>query len=161
MTAACGSGSFGSGSGTSSSTVSPTPAQCGDGLASQDLAGRCRAAPTAMGALEAEDGVIATAALSAAGVQSASRQVLVTWQPYSTDVSGYVVYYGTTPDNTSIYASDLSVASGAVNPLAPSVTYDATRDLSLSAGQSVCFRVYAYDGAHTLSDRSELTCTVV
>jgi hypothetical protein len=31
-------------------------AQCGDGLAAQDLAGRCRALPPTMGALEASNG---------------------------------------------------------------------------------------------------------
>jgi len=31
-------------------------AQCGDGLAAQDLAGQCRAVPPTMGALEASNG---------------------------------------------------------------------------------------------------------
>lgn len=152
LVAGCGSGLSGSSSATGACA----------GLAGQDLTGKCRSIPTTMGALEASDGSGATAALvaSASVSQSASRALQVSWQPLS-DASGYVVYFGKTPDSAHVLVSDLPANSGLVNPSAPEITYDAARDLGLYVGDTACFQIYGYDSARTLLDPPTLVCTTV
>ena len=72
-----------------------------------------------------------------------------------------MVYFGRTADTANVFASDLPTNSGLLDPSAPAVTYDSARDLGLYAGDSVCFRIYAYDLARALSDQSNLVCTAV
>ena len=58
-----------------------------------------------------------------------------------------MVYFGKTTDTANVFVSDLPANSGLFNPQAPAVTYDSARDLGLCAGDSVCFRIFAYDAA--------------
>jgi hypothetical protein len=137
-------------------TSGGTSAQCtSTGLAAVDLSGQCRATPQAtMGALEASSGAIATARATVSG---ASQQLIVAWQPAPDPVAGYVIYYGPTPDAANALLSDLS--AGSYNPAAPSVSYDPMRDLGVSSGDQVCFRIFPYDSVRTLSDTPQLFCT--
>ena len=155
----CGGGL--SGPGQDSTVVSF--AQCSGGLAAQDLAGQCRTVPPTMGALETSDGT-GTAGASIASfdvAQTASRSLQISWQPLDNNASGYMVYFGKTADTANVFVSDLPADSGLIDSSAPTVTYDSARDLGLYAGDSVCFRIHAYDLARALSDLSTLVCTAV
>ena len=72
-----------------------------------------------------------------------------------------MVYFGKTADTANVFVSDLPTDSGLIDPSAPVVIYDSVRDLGLYAGDSVCFRIHAYDLARALSDLSTLVCTAV
>lgn len=136
------------------------PVQCGSGLAALDLAGQCRTASPTPGALEANDGTSTAGAsvLSLAVAQSASKSVLVSWQPFGNNTAGYMVYYGTTADTVNVLVSDLPLNSGLYDASAPSITYDSVRDLGMYAGDTVCFRIYAYDPARTIVGQITLSC---
>jgi hypothetical protein len=134
----------------------PTPIACSStGLAATDLAGQCRAAPTTMGALEIGSSSGSSFA-SLTATQTATSSLRVSWQPLGTDTSGYMVYFGKTAETANVFVSDLS--AGRFNPGAPSISYNAARDLGLYAGDSVCFRIYAYDSARALSGKSTVVC---
>ncbi len=143
-------------------SVVPT-AQCGGGLAAQDLAGQCRALPTTPGALEASDGISAAvvSVKSLAIQQTVSRSLQVSWQPFGNNTAGYLVYFGKTADAANVLVSDLSTDSGLFDPSAPTVTYDSVRDLGLYVGDTVCFRIYAYDPAHTIVGQVFLGCSAI
>ena len=130
----------------------PTPITCSStGLATTDLAGQCRAAPTTMGALEiGSSGGSSFASLT--GTQTTTRSLQVSWQPLGTNTSGYMVYFGKTAETANVFVSDVSTTN---------VSYNAARDLGLYSGDSVCFRIYAYGSTRALSSQSTLVCTVV
>jgi len=137
--------------------------QCGSGLAAHDLTGQCRAVPATPGALEASDGtsVAGLSVVPLAVPQAASRLLQVSWQPFGNDTSGYVVYFGKTADTTNVLVSDLPTDSGLFDPSAPTVTYNSVRDLGLYSGDTVCFRIYAYNLARTLVGEVSLGCSMV
>lgn len=146
-----------------SPTPEPTVIECGSGLAAQDLAGQCRAVPPTPGALEAVAGTSA-AGISVASLtvsQMASRVLQVGWQPFGDNASGYLVYYGTTADTANALVSDLPTNSGLINPAAPTVTYDSVRDLGLYVGDTVCFRIHAYNSARTVIAEAFLGCSAI
>lgn len=95
------------------------------------------------------------------GGTSSSSIVYVAWNP-TTDstVTGYQVFYGPTLDAATTLASSVAIAASGFNPQAPSVSYRTWEDLGLHAGDSVCFRLRAYnpDG---VSDPTAGTCTQV
>ena len=117
-----------------------------------------------MGALEAvgqeTTAVVLNVATTAQSVQSNST-LNIAWSPYPGIATGYFVYYGPTVDTATTFASDLQIGLENFNPSAPSITYDAMQDFGLSAGNTVCFRILAYDPAHVPYDWSEAQCTVV
>jgi len=146
-----------------SPTPEPTVIECGSGLAAQDLAGQCRAVPPTPGALEAVAGTSA-AGISVASLtvsQTAARVLQVGWQPFGDNASGYLVYYGTTADAANALVSDLPTNSGLINPAAPTVTYDSVRDLGLYVGDTVCFRIHAYNSARTVIAEAFLGCSAI
>jgi hypothetical protein len=159
-----GCGSSLSGDSSVSSSLSSLPSQCANsaGLAAQDLAGQCRGTTLTMGALEIDRSAsAATAAVSAslgAGTNTASATLTISWQPAANDAAGYMVYYGSTAETASVLVSDLPADGSSVDPAAPSVTYDSTRDLGLYAGDPVCFRIFPYDASRSLSSESQLVC---
>ncbi len=154
---ACGGGE----SDNSGTLPPPASAQCSNGLASQDLAGQCRATPQAtMGALETPFSASASS-MPAAAQENSTTTLRVTWNPYSGNLSGYLIYFGPSADAANSLASDLPLASGLFDPAAPTVIYDPLRDLSLRPGDPVCFRIGAYDRSGSLADWSELACAVV
>lgn len=74
--------------------------------------------------------------------------IALTWAPSPDRVDGYVVYSGATVDTISKRIAD---------SLSPGIEFNAGRDLSLSYGQQVCFRVRAYVGGQE-SAPSEPAC---
>jgi hypothetical protein len=127
------------------------------------LSGQCRAVPPTPGALEAIAGT-GTAGISVASLsvsQTASRLLQVSWQPFGNNASGYMVYYGQTADSATALISDLSTGSGLINSSAPTVTYNSVPDLGLYVGDTVCFRIHAYDLAHTVIAETFLGCSAI
>ncbi len=119
-----------------------------------------------MGALEVYESQVA----SAAGVDTAASittqdfgasSLLISWQPYQGTTSGYLVYYGPTSETATNLASDLPIGASNLEPSAPSVSYQPALELGLNTGDSVCFRILAYDAARVPYDWSEIQCTVV
>ncbi len=87
-------------------------------------------------------------------------RLTLNWSPNSDTVAGYLVYYGPTSGTVTQQLSDLHIESGEINPKAPSVTYDVSKDLQMQVGDNVCFGVKAYNtvGESTLS---KLTCAKI
>jgi hypothetical protein len=142
----------------------PSPVvQCGSGLAALDLAGQCRGVSPTPGAFEASDGISTAGAsvVSLAVAESASSSLQVSWQPFGSNTAGYMVYYGTTAETVNVLVSDLAQNSGLYDASAPSVTYDSVPDLGMYAGDTVCFRIYAYDPARTVVGQIYLDCRVI
>lgn len=137
--------------------------ECGSGMAARDLSGQCRASPPTPGALEAIDvtNVAMASVQSIAVAQSASQLVQISWQPFGNNTAGYMVYYGTSANTVNVLVSDLSLNSGLINPSAPSVTYDSVRNLGLYAGDTVCFRIDAYNSARTILEQVSLGCRAI
>jgi hypothetical protein len=137
---------------------------CASGPA--DLSGMCRntSAPS-MGALEAVGTQTASAAainsFATAQQETGSSVLNISWSPYQGTASGYFVYYGPTSDSTTTLASDIPIGAANFDSAAPAVSYQATLDLGLNTGDSVCFRILAYDTARVPYTWSEIQCTVV
>lgn len=92
--------------------------------------------------------------------EAAPGEVLLqlAWEPNTDPVAGYRVYYGPTADQATNQASDLAAVSGNFDAQSPNVVYNAQRDLGLSSGANVCFRLRAYDQSGALSDWSAAAC---
>ena len=76
---------------------------------------------------------------------SADVDLTLTWKPSAGDVLGYRVYYGPTSGTVTQQLSDLYIATGEVDARTPAVTYNATNHLGMRSGDSVCFKVKAYN----------------
>jgi len=141
----------------------PSLVQCDSGLAARDLVGQCRTVSPTPGALEANDGISTAGAsvVSLAVAQSASSSLQVSWQPFGNNTAGYMVYYGTTAATVNVLVSDLALNSGLYDASGPSVTYDSARDLGMYAGDTVCFRIYAYDPARAIVGQIALGCITI
>jgi hypothetical protein len=141
----------------------PSLVQCDSGLAARDLVGQCRTVSPTPGALEANDGTSTAGAsvVSLAVAESASSSLQVSWQPFGNNTAGYMVYYGTTADTVNVLVSDLALNSGLYDTSGPSVTYDSARDLGMYTGDTVCFRIYAYDPARTIVGQITLGCITI
>lgn len=85
----------------------------------------------------------------------------LSWQPNADPVAGYRVYFGTSESSATNMLSDISTANRALNSQAPSVTYNAGRDLGLDPGSEACFRLRAYNSTGTLSEWSQAACTTI
>jgi hypothetical protein len=87
--------------------------QCSNGLPA-DLSGVCRNPAPTMGALEAVDSQVASAAaisITTTPLQDPGASVLNGWSLYQGTASGYFAYYGPTSDNTNL-ASNLPMMPG-------------------------------------------------
>lgn len=82
----------------------------------------------------------------------------LSWESNPDPVAGYRVYFGTTAGGATTHLSDLTIASRALNSQAPSVTYNAGRDLGLDPGSQACFRLRAFNSEGVLSDWSHSAC---
>ncbi|MGF1615666.1 MAG: Ig-like domain-containing protein, partial [Gammaproteobacteria bacterium] len=78
--------------------------------------------------------------------------------PPAEKVQGYRVYFGSTASEAKKEVANLSVAKASFDASAPSVKFNAWDDIRAKAGQTVCFRVTAYN-AVGMSDFSEAACT--
>ena len=84
------------------------------------------------------------------------------WQPSNDGVvAGYRVYYGATGDDATTQASDLALNASSFNPRSPTIAYNAQRDLGLSTGETVCFRLRAYNSQGALSAWSAPACATI
>ena len=136
--------------------------QCATGPA--DLSGQCRSTTPTPGALEAIGPAISAVALNlATSVQSVQTgsTLNISWLPYPGIASGYFIFYGSTSDTATTLASDLSYNTSNFDASAPSVSYQPLLDLGLSMGDTVCFRILAYDTARVPYTWSEVQCTSV
>ena len=105
-------------------------------------------------------GVSVQGPLPAAGPGESLLQLA--WQPNNDGVvAGYRVYFGPSGDQATTQATDLALTAANFNAQAPSIVYNAQRDLGLSAGQNVCFRLRAYNQQGTLSAWSAATCATI
>jgi hypothetical protein len=91
---------------------------------------------------------------------AADVSLTLTWQPNPDAVLGYSIYYGPTGDTADRQASDVSVDSRLFDASAPALTFNATDDLGLRLGDSVCFRIQAYN-SNGKSPLSDPVCTVI
>ncbi len=92
---------------------------------------------------------------------NAPEALNLAWLPHPDEtVAGYIVYYGPNIDTVTQVASNLSVGSPNFNPQAPAVQYNAEIDLRLQPGDTVCFRLKAYN-VDGLSDYSPGVCTLI
>jgi hypothetical protein len=110
--------------------------------------------------LKTNDGTIGLPPTSD-GVIAGDTVIQLAWQANSDSVAGYVVYYGPTPDSATTTASNLSLTSPSFDAAAPAVSFNAGNDLSLKHGDSVCFRLRAYNAAAVLSAWSNAACSVI
>jgi hypothetical protein len=162
-------GSSGDSSVSSSAATFPgsTIIQCSSGPA--DLSGACRnTAALTPGALEVVGSQVAPANVSLGGFvavqQTSDRSIAdtlnINWSPYPESVSGYLVYYGSTPETATTLASDLPSDASNFDASAPSISYQPLQ-LGLNSGDTVCFRIQAYDTAGVPYDWAEVQCTAV
>ena len=158
----------GSSDGSSSGGAAPVGGQitqCTSGPS--DLAGVCRNnSALTMGAFEAVEPQVASAAAlnTVATIQQVSAEATrnnIGWSPYPGSATGYYVYYGPTSDTANTLASDVPIDSTNLTASALTVSYQPTLDLGLSTGDTVCFRILAYDTGRVPYNWSELQCTVV
>lgn len=95
------------------------------------------------------------------GNSSADPILQLSWQPNTDEIAGYIVAYGATDATATTTASTLALGSNGFNAQSPSVSYYAGRDLNLAAGDSVCFRLRAYNSSNTVSDWSPAICGTI
>ena len=167
LSALGGGGSSGGSSSGGTAPVGGQITQCTIGPA--DLAGACRnTSALTPGALEAIGPEIASAA--ALNIVAAAQEVSIgsvpntlniAWSPFPGSASGYFVYYGPTSDTANTLASDLPIDGANLNASAPTISYQPTVDLGLSTGDTVCFRILAYDTGRVPYTWYETQCTVV
>ncbi|MBL1276871.1 MAG: cadherin-like domain-containing protein, partial [Ectothiorhodospiraceae bacterium] len=84
------------------------------------------------------------------------------WSPNlaGDSVIGYRIYTGSTIGTANTEISNTLVSSNGFTASAPSISYDAWNDLALKKGDTVCFRVKAYNEAG-LSGFSTGICDVI
>jgi len=90
---------------------------------------------------------------------AAGVNVTFSWDPNPTTdfVLGYRVYTGSTLATATMEVSNLTVGSNGFDATAPSLNYDAWNDLGLEKGDTVCFRLKAYNSVGS-SDFSTGIC---
>lgn len=89
--------------------------------------------------------------------------IKLTWSPNapSDNVLGYRLYLGASEDATTMMMVDeITVVQAGFDPAMPTISYDAWADFRLRLGETVCFRMTAYNTAGE-SDFSNPACKVV
>ena len=79
------------------------------------------------------------------------------WEPNSGTVNGYVIYFGFSSGSANTFVKNISTADASFNPVAPSVSLS---NLGVSSGDTVCFKLKAYNDAG-FSDFTNTVCKVV
>ena len=82
------------------------------------------------------------------------------WLPNTDRVDGYIVEYGPSEYAAMQIASTLYNNSGLFDPDNPAVQLDVYDDLGLNQGESVCFRIRAFN-ANSASAPSAPMCTII
>lgn len=89
-----------------------------------------------------------------------NTKLTVTWNANPGTVDGYIVYFGPSVSAVTSEATNITAFAGSFDPANPTIEYDSWYDLSLRLGDSVCFKLRAYN-ADGLSDWSLPACTTV
>jgi hypothetical protein len=84
----------------------------------------------------------------------------LTWQADNETLEGYQIYYGSSPETATREISDIKAFSGSFDFSAPLIQYASWSDLGLQPGNTVCFKVRAYN-ADGVSDWSAAVCGVI
>ena len=133
-------------------------AGCGSGLVGPSAAGPTSLSPLTPPPLTEPP---STPSPSTPPLTSAPLSIYVAWQPHSDPtVTGYVIYYGPSVAAATTVASDQRIDDPNFDPQAPSVSYDLAAQLGLQDGDTVCFRLKAYN-ADGESGFSSGICTTV
>ncbi len=121
----------------------------------------CGGSPTA--ASSSSPDTSSSAGSTPASETSAATDTVISlaWSANADSVAGYIVYYGPTVAAATVATADLSTSAQSFDPQAPAVSFNAGRDLALKHGDTVCFRLRAYNGANALSDWSAAACSVI
>jgi len=102
-----------------------------------------------------------SAGTSLASPFAAAGSIYVAWQPHpDPTVTGYTIYYGPSVATATTVASNQPVGSPGIDPQAPFVSFDPAIDLRLRPGDTVCFRLKAYN-ADGESDFSNGACITI
>lgn len=113
------------------------------------------------GSISGSNGSLAGDTLVGGGGTSTDPQLYLGWKANpDPSTTGYLVLYGPTTDTATTVIADVPIVTAGFDPQAPSVSYRAWGDLGLHPGDTVCFRLRAYnqDG---VSDPTLGTCTTV
>jgi len=86
--------------------------------------------------------------------------ITLQWNPNADCVDGYIVEYGPSEYAAMQTASTLYNNSGLFDPDNPAVQLDTSYDLGLNQGESVCFRIRAFN-ANSSSAPSDPICTII
>ncbi|HEY8554978.1 MAG TPA: fibronectin type III domain-containing protein [Burkholderiales bacterium] len=87
--------------------------------------------------------------------------VSLTWAPNTDPIAGYRVYYGPTAESATTLAVQLDLATHPFGDQPPHVEFNAGTDLGLKHGDTVCFRLRAYNAANVMSDWSDAACGTI
>jgi hypothetical protein len=87
-------------------------------------------------------------------------ELTLTWQATSETLEGYLIYYGASPETVTQQISDIKAFSGSFDFAAPSLQYASWSDLGLQPGNTVCFKIRAYN-ADGMSDWSQAVCSMI
>jgi hypothetical protein len=92
----------------------------------------------------------------------AQSLITLSWDPNpeSDAVIGYLIYHGASAGAATQLISDLPITNPDFNALSPQVQYSALLDLGVEAGETLCFRVKAYNTT-SVSEFSEAACAEV
>jgi len=82
------------------------------------------------------------------------------WDPSTGTVSGYRIYLGNSANGTLVMLSEVMANQPGFDAAEPAVTYDVSEDLGLSAGDTACFRVLAFN-SYGSSAKSDAACTSI
>ncbi len=87
------------------------------------------------------------------------RTLVLSWDAPVDTVLGYLIYLGPTSQDATQLVDDLRMDAGTLDPAAPSIQYAST-ELGLASGDSVCFRLKAYNSVGE-SGFSDAACGVI
>lgn len=73
-----------------------------------------------------------------------SGSVKFSWEPNPGTVTGYVLYFGNSSGSVNTFVKNISVLDSSFNATAPSMSVAAS-ELGINAGDTVCFKVKAYN----------------
>jgi hypothetical protein len=88
-------------------------------------------------------------------------KLTLSWKPSTGSIQGYKVFYGTTASSATAELSDIpNTLSTSFNPATPAIKYDSWYTLRLLSGDSICFKIRAYN-ADGLSNWSLPICGTI
>lgn len=73
------------------------------------------------------------------------QNILLSWNPSSGNIVGYIVNFGASSDDVTAQFKDIPVTAANFDPQAPSLEIDPVAELGLQPGDNACFSVSAYN----------------